>query len=97
MARTSDRQTTELQIRAALLNRFTALGTPETSALHKADGDQGQLALRPISATEPEGHLNVQSRREVSRLTPLWETSYGPGSSRQRPHDSGGPSSATAE
>jgi hypothetical protein len=30
MARTPDRQTAELQIRAALLNRFTALGTPET-------------------------------------------------------------------
>ena len=29
-ARTSNRQTAELQIRAALLNRFTALGTPET-------------------------------------------------------------------
>ena len=29
-ARTADRQTAELQIRAALLNRFTALGTPET-------------------------------------------------------------------
>lgn len=29
-ARTSSRQTAELQIRAALLNRFTALGTPET-------------------------------------------------------------------
>ena len=29
-ARTFDRPTAELQIRAALLNRFTALGTPET-------------------------------------------------------------------
>ena len=29
-ARTTLRQTAELQIRAALLNRFTALGTPET-------------------------------------------------------------------
>ena len=29
-ARTSSRQTAELQIRAALLNRFTSLGTPET-------------------------------------------------------------------
>jgi len=29
-ARPPDRQTAELQIRAALLNRFTALGTPET-------------------------------------------------------------------
>jgi hypothetical protein len=31
MAHTSDRQTAELQIRATLLNRFTALGTPETT------------------------------------------------------------------
>ena len=30
MARDFDRQTTELHIRAALLNRFTRLGTPET-------------------------------------------------------------------
>ena len=30
MARTFDRQTTELHIRAALLNRFTRLGTPTT-------------------------------------------------------------------
>jgi hypothetical protein len=30
MSRTFNRQTAELQIRAALLNRFTALGTPET-------------------------------------------------------------------
>lgn len=30
MARTSNRQTAELQIRAALLNRFTAFGAPET-------------------------------------------------------------------
>ena len=30
MARDPDRQTAELQIRAALLNPFTALGTPKT-------------------------------------------------------------------
>ncbi len=30
-ARTFDRQITELQIRATLLNRFTRLGTPETT------------------------------------------------------------------
>jgi len=30
MARTFERQTTELHIRAALLNRFTRLGTPTT-------------------------------------------------------------------
>ena len=32
-ARTSNRQTAELQIRAALLNRFTSLGTPETQRI----------------------------------------------------------------
>ncbi|EHJ59882.1 transposase [Novosphingobium pentaromativorans US6-1] len=30
MAREFDRQVAELQIRAAILNRFTALGAPET-------------------------------------------------------------------
>ncbi len=30
MARDFDRQTAELQIRIAILNRFTALGTPAT-------------------------------------------------------------------
>jgi len=29
-------------------------------------------------------------------MTPCWGMSYGPGSSRQRPHDGGGPSSATS-
>lgn len=31
LARDFHRQTTELQIRAALLNRFARLGTPETT------------------------------------------------------------------
>jgi hypothetical protein len=30
MARDFDRQVAKLQIRAAILNRFTALGTPQT-------------------------------------------------------------------
>ena len=33
MARTFDRQATELHIRAALLNRSTRLGTPKTPRL----------------------------------------------------------------
>ncbi|GGC04879.1 hypothetical protein GCM10011494_24270 [Novosphingobium endophyticum] len=33
MAREFDRQVAELQIRAAILNRFTALGTPETQSV----------------------------------------------------------------
>ena len=33
MARTFDRQVAELQVRIALLNRFTRLGTPTTVAV----------------------------------------------------------------
>lgn len=33
MARHFDRQVAELQVRAAILNRFTALGTPTTVAM----------------------------------------------------------------
>jgi hypothetical protein len=33
MAKTFDRQVAELQVRAALLNRFTALGSPKTVAV----------------------------------------------------------------
>ena len=33
MARTFEGQVTELQVRVALLNRFTQLGTPETVAV----------------------------------------------------------------
>ncbi len=35
MARELDRQVAELQIRADVLNRFTALGTPKTVAVLK--------------------------------------------------------------
>ena len=33
MARTFERQVAELQVRVALLNRFTQLGTPDTVAV----------------------------------------------------------------
>src|SRR4028119_2001539 len=61
------------------------------------EGQSGLGYLLLIALKEPWGRfLRVQSRRVVSHLTPLWGMSYGPGSSRQRPHDSGGPSSATS-
>ncbi len=44
-ARTPDRQTAELQIRAALLNRFSQLGTPKTRRV--AERRQGSGAARP--------------------------------------------------
>lgn len=34
MARDFDRQDAEVQIRIALMNRFTSLGTPETVRMH---------------------------------------------------------------
>lgn len=34
MARDFDRQAAEVQIRIALMNRFTSLGTPETVRMH---------------------------------------------------------------
>lgn len=37
-ARTFDRQTAELQIRAALLSRFTRLGPPRPGVSHKTAG-----------------------------------------------------------
>jgi len=42
MARTFDRQTTEIHIRAALLNRFTQSPARLRQALHDADKDQGE-------------------------------------------------------
>ena len=59
MARTFEPQVAELQIRAALLNRFTRLGIPHGWAFpkrwpwHKSVRGQGKLALRPICATKP--------------------------------------------
>ena len=45
MSRDFDRQVAALQIRAAILNRFTALGTPITQ--RAGQGCQGKRPLRP--------------------------------------------------
>ena len=68
-ARAFGRQTAELQIRAALLNRITQLGTPETTGLAQADRDQGQLTLRPIPSAKPH-RISLSSRTyNMHRLT----------------------------
>jgi|GEM_PF-4306439 len=44
IARDFDRQDAELQMRAAILNRFTLLGTPTTVAMHNSAREKGYHA-----------------------------------------------------
>lgn len=53
MAHDFDRQEAELQIRAAIEKRFTALGTPQTRRVGSLRSGKGKLGLRLICATEP--------------------------------------------
>lgn len=53
MARDFDRQGAELQIRAAILNRVTALETPELNMWDEAVQGKGKRGLGRICATEP--------------------------------------------
>ena len=53
MARDFDRQVAELQIRAAILNRFTGLGTPILNAWNDFVQGKGKGDLRLICATAP--------------------------------------------
>ncbi len=57
MARTFERQTTELHIRAALLNRFTRLGTPTTQ----------RVAQPTRESAEPQPQADPRSRAVLSR------------------------------
>lgn len=53
MSRYFDRQVAELQIRAAILNRFTALGTLLTAQDRSVQG-KGHSNRQRISATKPQ-------------------------------------------
>jgi uncharacterized DUF497 family protein len=53
MARTFERQAVELQVRAAVLNRFTYLGTSVTRAVAKLRLGSGETRPRPGCATKP--------------------------------------------
>lgn len=53
MARDFERQVAEVQIRIAVLNRYTALGIPVTEAVVKSVWGKGKLAFQPICATKP--------------------------------------------
>jgi hypothetical protein len=53
MSRDFDRQVAELQIKAAILNRFTALGPPLRSAKDRSVLGKGTSGLQRICATKP--------------------------------------------
>ena len=53
MARTFERQVMELQVRAAVLNRFTHLGTPVTPAVASLRPGSGETQPRHDCATKP--------------------------------------------
>jgi len=53
MARDFDRQVAELQVRAAVLNRFTRLGAQLRSQCYKTNYKLRQLGLRWICSTKP--------------------------------------------
>jgi len=56
-----DRQTAEIQIRVALMNRFSALGTLEIMAWHEAGGNGAN--------TPREGVTNAASSRKSSKIS----------------------------
>ncbi|MFC0281738.1 transposase, partial [Falsigemmobacter intermedius] len=51
MAKAFDRQVAEVQVRVAILNRFTALGTPITAAVACLHGGKGLFTQKSIYAT----------------------------------------------
>lgn len=53
MSKTFERQVNELHIRAAILNRFTELGRPQTVTLAQLRLGPGQLSFNQIYATAP--------------------------------------------
>ena len=59
MARDFDRQVAELQVRAAILNRFTRLETQRLWPCHKSAWGLGLLRAHPIYATEPMQQSSV--------------------------------------
>ena len=60
MVRDFDRQTAELQFRIAILNRFTALGSPVTEPVIQAAGVRGSPALRrSVQKSHDSGQMKM--------------------------------------
>jgi len=59
-ARDPDRQTAEIQIRVALMNRFSALGTAEIVRVSDPEGERGRHASGVSYATTPRSGKKTQ-------------------------------------
>lgn len=58
MARAPERQTAEIHIRIALMNRFSALGTADIVCEARAHRGKGKISLRTNCATTPLNTLS---------------------------------------
>lgn len=65
MARDFDRRVAEFQVRVAVLNGFTAFGTPITRSWDKTIQGKGWSARYPICATEPATRLPHSGARAL--------------------------------
>ncbi len=69
MSRDFDRQVAELQVRAAVLHGYAALGIPATEPAGQVRPGKGETELQTFCATKPSkaAELARQARREASR------------------------------
>ena len=78
MARDFDRQVAELQVRAAILTRFTALGTPTTVAMLEIRPGSGILRAQFICATKPSSGLRSFRFSTVGRWSRYSQAASAP-------------------
>lgn len=70
-SRDSDRQTAEIHIRVALMNRCSAFGPAEIERLNWHQRVKGLLAQPQTSATTPRRGVTCKDRPSASCLQPL--------------------------
>lgn len=66
MARDFDHQVAELQVRAAVLNRFTRLGTPITVTMASFRREKAAFCLYLICTTKPKRSPNSLTKGQSS-------------------------------
>ena len=67
-ARDPDRQTAEIQIRVALMNRFSTLGTAEIVRVARTQRERGNPASGVSSATTPRAMQRVRRMRSLQKF-----------------------------
>ncbi len=67
MAKAFDRQVAEIQVRIAVLNRYTALGIPVTEAVGWLCSGKGNLGHHKLCASKPRSMTEWVTRLNVAR------------------------------